>query len=73
MPGNFEGARIDIKTDLQRALVEIYALPDNHTGFAVFPLPVLAVIERNAVPLMSGEMSVERFLDAAQRAFRRFK
>ena len=73
VPGNFEGASIDINTDLKRTLIEFYALPDNHTGFAVFPLPVLAVIERNAVPLMSGEMSVARFLDAAQRAFRRFR
>lgn len=73
VPANIEGATTEIKNELQRQLLEILALPDNHTGFAVFPLPVLAVIERNAVPLMSGEMSVARFLDAAQRAFRRFK
>ena len=73
VPANIEGATIEINSDLQRQLMQIYSLPDNHTGFAVFPLPVLAVIERNAVPLMSGNMDVTKFLDAAQRAFRRFK
>ena len=71
--GNLDGASIKVENHLQQQLMTLYALPNNHTGFAVFPLPVLAVIERNAVPLMSREMTVSRFLDAAQRAFRRFK
>lgn len=73
VPGNTQGSTIEIQSDLQRQLLALYSIPANHTGFAVFPLPVLAVIERNAVPLMSGDMDVTRFLDAAQRAFRRFR
>ena len=73
VPANMEGATINIQNQMQQELMDVFMLPGNHTGFAAFPLPVLAVIERNAVPLMSGEMDVDQFLNAAQRAFRRFK
>jgi len=71
VPANMDGAAINVQNEMQQQLVDVYALPGNHTGFAAFPLTVLAVIERNAVPLMSGEMDVDQFLSAAQRAFRR--
>lgn len=71
VPANIDGATINIQNDMQQQLVDVLTLPGNHTGFAAFPLTVLSVIERNAVPLMSGDMDVEQFLNAAQRAFSR--
>ena len=43
--------------------------PENHTGFSSFPLEVLAVVERNAAPLISGKLSEDEFFDQAIRAF----
>ena len=73
VPPNLPDTAINAETDLQKDLVALFGLEGNHTGFAVFPLPVLAVIERNAVPLMSRTIGVKEFLSAAQRAFKRIR
>lgn len=73
IPPNLPDTAINAETTLQKELIALFGIEGNHTGFASFPLPVLAVIERNAVPLMSRDMDVEAFLSAAQRAFRRIR
>jgi ABC-type glycerol-3-phosphate transport system substrate-binding protein len=71
VPANLTGAAPQADTPLEQSYLDLLALPGNHTGFAAFPLPVLAMIEQNAVPLMGGTMTVEDFLAAAQGAFLR--
>lgn len=61
---NIAGAASDA---LHANYLALLGLPDNHTGFAAIPLTVLAVIERNAVPLMSGSMTAEEFVQSRPR------
>lgn len=56
-------------TEMQKVFVPLILNPENHTGFSSFPLEVLAVVERNAAPLISGKMSTDEFFDQAVRAF----
>ena len=46
---------------------------ENHTGFASFPLSVLSVYERNAGPLIGGDMTADEFTKQAQSAFTKSK
>ena len=71
VPANIKGATSPATDPLHSDYLALLALPDNHTGFAAIPLTVLAVIERNAVPLMSGAMSAEDFVQGMQSAFLR--
>lgn len=57
------------RTPIQEAFVPLILNPENHTGFSSFPLEVLAVVERNAAPLISGKLSEDEFFDQAIRAF----
>ncbi|MFI7066834.1 ABC transporter substrate-binding protein [Kribbella sp. NPDC050124] len=56
-------------TPEEKAVLSVMRLPDNHTGFSSFPLPVLAVYERNAAPLLSGDMSLDKFTQEAKTAY----
>lgn len=60
---------VKLSTPMQKAYVPLIMNPDNHTGFAGFPLPVLAVYERNASSLIGGTMSLEEFTQQAQTAY----
>ena len=71
VPANLKNVAPQAGTPLEQAYVDLLAIPENHTGFAAFPLPVLAMIEQNAVPLMGGTMSAEEFIAAAQSAYLR--
>lgn len=71
VPANIKGATLPATDALHTDYLALLSLPDNHTGFAAIPLTVLAVIERNAVPLMSGDMSAEEFVESMQSAFLR--
>ncbi|GAA1318307.1 ABC transporter substrate-binding protein [Leucobacter albus] len=57
------------KTPMQEVFVPLIVNDENHTGFSSYPLEVLAVIERNAGPLISGKLSRDEFLEQAIRAF----
>lgn len=69
VPPNLADFKAEAKNDMQAAYLALLANPENHTGFAAFPLPVLAVMERNAAPLMGGTMSVEKFMESAEAAY----
>ncbi|QIG51943.1 extracellular solute-binding protein [Nordella sp. HKS 07] len=69
VPPNITGFQAQAQNDMQAAYMALLANPENHTGFAAFPLPVLAVMERNAAPLMGGTMTVQQFMESAQAAF----
>ncbi|MFC7766382.1 extracellular solute-binding protein [Leucobacter soli] len=56
-------------TPMQEVFVPLILNPENHTGFSSFPLEVLAVVERNAAPLISGSMTTEKFFEEAITAF----
>ena len=71
VPANLKGATPHAKSPLEQSYIDLLAIPENHTGFAAFSLPVLSVIEQNAVPLMGGTMTAEDFIAAAQGAYLR--
>lgn len=71
VPSNITGATVSATDPLRADYLALLSLPDNHTGFAAIPLTVLAVIERNAVPLMAGTMTAEEFVQSMQSAFLR--
>lgn len=71
VPPNRTDMTVEPKTPIQKQFLPLLELPDNHTGFASFPLTVLAVYERNAAPLIGGTMSVDEFTSQAQAAFRK--
>lgn len=66
---NNNAVETTLSTPMQEAFVPLIMGEDNHTGFASYPLEVLAVIERNAAPLISGKLSRDEFLEQAIRAF----
>lgn len=69
VPPNLASVEVEAETPMQEVYLPLIENPENHTGFASFPLTVLAVVERNAVPLISGTMTVDEFFDQANRAF----
>src|SRR5690606_10205917 len=71
VPPNNAAVDYTVETPMQEVYLPLITNEANHTGFASFPLEVLAVVERNAVPLISGSMTVDEFLDQAVRAFER--
>lgn len=73
VPPNLGDFKPQATDALQTAYLSQMMNPENHTGFAAFPLPVLAVVERNAVPLMGGTMTAKEFLERAQAAYVRAK
>lgn len=60
---------VEPSTSIQEVVLPLVANPDNHTGYPSFPLPVLAVYERNASSLIGGTMSLEEFTQQAQTAY----
>lgn len=62
---------VDMKltTPMQKAYIPLIMNPENHTGFSSFPLELLAVVERNAAPLIGGKMTEDEFFDQANRAY----
>lgn len=66
-PANIAGATSPASDALHANYLALLGLPDNHTGFAAIALTVLAVTERNAVPLMSGSMTTEEFVQSRQK------
>ena len=60
-------------TPTQKEFLPLMQNPENHTGFASFPVTVLAVYERNAAPLIGGTLSVADFTKQAQAAFDKSK
>lgn len=69
VPPNLKNLQVEPTTPMQQAFFPLLENPENHTGFAAFPLPVLATFERNAAPLMGGTMTEADFLKQAQSAF----
>jgi ABC-type glycerol-3-phosphate transport system substrate-binding protein len=69
VPPNLKNVSVEATTPMQKAFFPLLENPENHTGFAAFPLPVLATFERNAAPLMGGTMTEAEFLAQAQSAF----
>ena len=69
VPPNVTNLTVEPTTPMQKAYFPLLENSANHTGFASFPLPVLATFERNAAPLMGGTMTEEKFLEQAQAAF----
>lgn len=73
VPPNLTSLRVEGTTPIQQAFLPLMQNPENHTGFASFPVTVLAVYERNAAPLIGGTLSVEDFTKQAQAAFNKSK
>lgn len=73
VPPNLLSLPVEGKTDIQKAYLPLMENPENHTGFAAFPLTVLAVYERNAAPLIGGTMTADEFTQQAQAAFAKSK
>lgn len=73
VPPNLKSLSVEGRTDIQKAFLPLMQNDENHTGFASFPLTVLAVYERNAAPLMSGSMTAGEFTEQAQSAFAKSK
>lgn len=69
VPPNNAAVDAQPQTPMQEVYLPLITNPENHTGFASFPLTVLAVVERNAAPLISDSMTVDEFLEQAVRAF----
>lgn len=66
---NNNAVKAEPSTPMQKVFVPLILNPENHTGFSSFPLEVLAVVERNAAPLISGKMSEDEFFEQAVRAY----
>lgn len=73
VPPNLTSLPVEGTTPIQQAFLPLMQNPENHTGFASFPVTVLAVYERNAAPLIGGTLSVEDFTKQAQAAFNKSK
>lgn len=73
VPPNLKSLPVVGKNPIQKAFLPLMQNPENHTGFAAFPLTVLAVYERNAAPLIGGTMTVGEFTKQAQSAFTKSK
>lgn len=73
VPPNLESLPVEGKTPIQQAYLPIMQNAENQTGFASFPVTVLAVYERNAAPLIGGTMTAEKFTEQAQAAFDKSK
>lgn len=69
VPPNLTSLPVEGTTPIQQAFLPLMQNPENHTGFAAYPLTVLAVYERNAAPLIGGDLSVEEFTEQAQAAY----
>lgn len=69
VPPNVAGVELDATTPIQKDYLPLLDNPENHTGFAAFPLTVLATVERNASSLIDGSMSEQEFFDQANTAF----
>lgn len=66
---NNNAVDVELTTPMQKVYIPLIMNPENHTGFSSFPLELLAVVERNAGPLVSGKMTVDEFFDQANRAY----
>lgn len=73
VPPNLTSLSVEGTTPIQKEFLSLMQNENNHTGFASFPLTVLAVLERNAAPLIGGTMTPEGFLGQAQSAFAKSK
>ncbi len=73
VPPNLTSLPVEGTTPIQKEFLPLMQNPENHTGFASFPVTVLAVYERNAAPLIGGTLSVEDFTKQAQAAFDKSK
>lgn len=73
VPPNVKNLEVEGKTDIQKAYLPLMQAEENHTGFASFPLSVLAVYERNAAPLIGGDLTIDEFTEQAQSAFDKSK
>lgn len=73
VPPNLASVPIDADTKVKQEFIELLDNEDNHTGFASFPLEVLAVAERNAAPLISGQMDKDEFFSQLDRAYSKTK
>ena len=73
VPPNLKNLQVQGTTPSQNAYLPILENPNNHTGFAAFPLSVLAVYERNAGSLIGGTMDEKTFTEQAQSAFAKSK
>lgn len=73
VPPNLKSLQVTGTTPMQQAFLPLMENPENHTGFASFPLPVLAVYERNASSLIGGTMTPDQFTEQAQAAFAKSK
>lgn len=69
VPPNLKSLTVEGATPSQQDFLPLIENEENHTGFAAFPLTVLAVYERNAAPLIDGSMSAEEFTEQAQSAY----
>jgi len=69
VPPNVSSITVEGKTPIQEAYLPLIQDPENHTGFSSFPLPVLAVYERNASLLIGGEMTADEFTEQAMTAY----
>lgn len=68
VPPNNSAVDVQPATPMQKEYLPLIANPNNHTVSAAFPLTVLSVMERNAVPLISGTMTEDEFFDQLSRA-----
>lgn len=66
---NLKDVNVTGSNAIQKDYLALIENPVNHTGFASFPLPVLATYERNAAPLMNNKMTVAEFTEQAQSAY----
>lgn len=71
VPPNLDSVEVTAETPIQQAYLPLLANPNNHTGFASFPLTVLAIIERDASPLIQGTITPEELFENLDRAFQR--
>ncbi|MGH3472225.1 MAG: ABC transporter substrate-binding protein [Nocardioidaceae bacterium] len=69
VPPNLKNITVQPQTAIQKSYLPLLENPVNHTGFAAYPLTVLAVYERNAAPLIGGTMTEQDFTQQAQSAF----
>lgn len=69
LPPNLESVSVEPTTPIEEAFVPLMQNSDNHTGFAAFPLEVLAIFEREAAPLIGGDTSVDALLEEAATTF----
>lgn len=73
VPPNLNSLAVEGTTPIQQAYLPLMQNPENQTGFAAFPVTVLAVYERNAAPLIGGTMTLDAFTKQAQAAYTKSK